>query len=193
MKKPVSLILLFSLLSLLSADAYSEEKKKLYRWVDEQGNVHFSDEPQKGAESFEMKEVPATKMQRTQFPEIQLPQSAQQTGGPAATTPVYQSAALSEPLNGSIVRNNAGIITLSASIQPALKPGHSVRFFLDGKLVGKEPGTTSVTVEKVSYEQHKAYFIIVDSGGAQVQISDTVDFQLMHIINPKIRKKRQGN
>jgi len=193
MKKPVSLILLFSLLSLFSADAYSEEKKKLYRWVDEQGNVHFSDEPQKGAESFEMKEVPATKMQKTRFPEVQLAPDAQQSGGSAATTQVYQSAFLSEPLNGSIVRNNAGIVTLSASLQPALKPGHSLRFFLDGKLVNKDPGATSVVVEKVSYEQHKAYFIVVNSEGGQIQTSETVDFQLMHIINPKIRKKQQGN
>ena len=188
MKKRILSLLAISLFALTSQAA---EKKKLYKWVDENGNIHYSDEPHQGAEEIEIKEVPTVKMKT---PELNLPKIIDplDAGDKAAVRiDYYQTMALSEPSDDGVIRNNAGVITLTASLNPSLQEGHQIRFFLDGKPVSSDdPKALSATVEKAEFGEHSANFIVLDDKGNQLQASETIRFHLLHMINPNIRKNR---
>jgi len=178
-------------LATLSTGVLSAEKKKLYKWVDENGNVHYSDEPHKGAEVLEIKEVPTIKMntpkiQATGLEALDIKEDPDDFQGG------YSVARLSEPLDESVVRNNAGAITLTAQLTPSLSESHTIRFFLDGRPVSQDPKALSVTIEKQNYGEHSAYFVVLNRKGKQVLVSKTSHFNLLHIINPNIRKNRNG-
>lgn len=173
MKKYWSLLILFACISLSAA-----EKKKLYKWIDENGNVHYTDEPRKGAEEITIKEVPAIKMKPVTIPNLQHTPTDPQSSPALA----YQNLTLLEPQNDGVVRNNAGAVTLTAQIEPELMPEHSVRFFLDGKPVDSDPQTLTVTVTEVSYGLHSASFVVLDKDGKQISSSKANTFHLLNLV-----------
>ena len=177
MKKHFSLLLILTCLSLSSL---AQEKKKLYKWVDENGNVHYTDEPRKGAKEITIKEVPAIKMKMPSVPKS----NAGTENNNSEETPKanYQALVLTEPQNDGVIRNNAGAVTLTAQILPELKPDHGIRFFLDGKPVGKDPRSLSVTVTEVSYGLHSASFVILDKKGKQIEASKSNKFHLLNLV-----------
>lgn len=174
MKKYWSLLILFTCISLSAA-----EKKKLYKWIDENGNVHYTDEPRKGAEEITIKEVPAIKMKP-----VTIPNLGQTAPGNSQSNPVvsYQNLTLLEPQNDGVVRNNAGAVTLTAQIEPDLMPEHSIRFFLDGKPVDSDPRILTVTVTEVSYGSHSASFVVLDKDGKQISSSKVNSFHLLNLV-----------
>lgn len=173
----------------------AEEKKKLYRWVDEHGNTHFSDVPVKGAEAFDMKEVPTTKMQKVILPpppsssSTSSNQGAGSTSNPSAAKshPGYESLLFSSPENEGVIRNNSGSVPLVASVTPSLGEGHKIQFFLDGNALVAESGT-SVTFNEVEYGDHQAKFVVLDENGNPVAESETIGFTLLN--NIPARKNR---
>jgi len=185
-------LLLISSLALAGV-VYAGEKKKLYKWVDERGNVHYSDEPHPGAEEIKIQEVPTIKMETPKVPKLILPGGSGARSEDKNSRIVYQTVLLTEPSNDGVVRNNAGIVTLSARIEPALAPSHSLRYFLDGRPVGKDPKALSVTVENVDYGEHSASVVVLNKQGKQIQSSESNHFTLLHMINPKLRQNRNNN
>ncbi|WP_196140012.1 DUF4124 domain-containing protein [Aliikangiella sp. G2MR2-5] len=178
-QKLVALVL--GLLVLLPSSA-EEEKKKLYRWVDNQGNVHYSDEPRKGAVEVKLKELTTIKMEKPKPLKLNLPQNKDKTEF------LYKSFKISSPEDNGVIRNNGGFIELSATPDPELRQGHQVRFFLDGRPVIEEVNGLSVKMEGQAYGEHTASAIIVDGQGKQVIASKQIKFSLLNFINPKNRK-----
>ena len=184
--------LAFSLI-LVSAVSASE-KKKLYKWTDENGNVHYSDEPHAGAEEVEMKQVPAIKMVPPKVKPIELDdlEDSRQSNSDDQRAPgkPYSKLALIEPEADGVVRNNASTVSLKAAVEPGLLDGHRIRFYLDGKAVSNSNTEMSVEVSDVEYGPHSAKFTVVDEKGKEVQSSKSVSFQLLHVINRNLRNNR---
>lgn len=115
-----TLITLLASSTFLSAD--------IYRWVDDQGNVHFSDSPQdhKNAEKITIK--PVTTMA---FPK---PGTSEQ---PPATSDDkgagYKKAIVLSPANDSAFYSNSGSVQISISSDPALEPTHSYTLVFDNQ------------------------------------------------------------
>jgi hypothetical protein len=172
---------------LLSANLSAGEKKKLYKWIGEDGRVHYSDEPHPGAQEIEVKEVPTIQMKTPTPLPIGLEDYESNPEDVDDTGEYYRVLTLAEPQNDGVVRNNASVITLTANIVPALYNNHTIRFFLDGKPVSENPTATSVTVEEAEYGEHSAYFVILDEEGKLLQTSPVSRFNLLHIINKKSR------
>ncbi len=149
-----------------------------YRYVDENGVTHFTDIPTKGAEQVKVEPLITTEIS---VPSV--PKSLGSKKNKKANRGAYDSLAIIEPSDGALIRNNAGTITLKASVQPGLNPEHKIRFFLDGKPVNATPGSLSVTIEKANYGEHTANFIIVDPEGKPVDSSETIKFHLLNRIN----------
>jgi hypothetical protein len=117
-----------SLIAVLVAGAVMAQA---YTWVDEDGIVHYSDRPEAGAT------------------EIQLPQHARPSRrlAPVATRPAprqddsadqgkpfsYDSIAISSPAPEETLWNIGGVLNVTLSVQPSLRPGHRVRVYFDGK------------------------------------------------------------
>lgn len=186
MKKALFISIILLIAFNVSAE---EEEKKLYKWTDKQGNIHYSDQPEKGAEEIEMKLAPATKMLPPNY-NIPLNQNKSSTTN---ETGLYDELGFVSPTNDGVIRNNANTVDLEASVKPQLEAGHSIRFFVDGNLVAAESGSTTAIATEIELGSHSANFIIVDAQGKIIQSSETVHFQLLNRINPKIRSQQQQN
>ena len=184
MKKP----LFISMLLLIALNTSAEEEKKLYKWIDKEGNTHYTDQPQKGAEEIEMKLAPVTKMLS---PNYKVP--AVENNKSVKTDDVSYELGFINPTKDGVVRDNSNSVSLEALVNPPLQSDHTIRFFVDGNLVSAEAGATSVTATEIEFGEHSVNFIVVDSEGKLIQTSETVHFHLLNRVNPKIKKQQQNN
>lgn len=145
------------LLPLLAAGlAYAQA----YKWVDEDGVVHFSDRPQPGAERLEL---PRSSAPRPTLPNSRTPTALADPAGEADEPFSYESLAISSPGPEETLWNIEGILNVTLAVQPGLQPGHRVRVYFDGE--NREVRGTSFQIEEVWRGVHNIQAEIVDQAG----------------------------
>ncbi|MDX1635347.1 MAG: DUF4124 domain-containing protein [Marinobacter sp.] len=169
--KPTALPLAALILA-ISFPAWSE----VYRHVDENGNVTFSDEPQNGAEAIKVKPVTTVTLPKLQdLPDETRDQDQQdQQQEPQAS---YQSIQFNAPENNEAFWSGSGDITFSVSSNPPLRQGHKYEVTLDGQIVGQSTDGT-VAVQNVFRGTHQAQVSVVDSQGRPVQRGQSISFTI---------------
>jgi hypothetical protein len=132
-----------------------------YRWVDENGVVHYSDRPQEGAEQIFLPQ------QNRRVRPAAPPPRVQPTRDQAADVPVapfqYESIEVVAPAPEETLWNIEGVLNVALRITPALRPEDQVRVFFDG-----EPRTVSGTnfqIGEVWRGVHNIQAEIVDPTG----------------------------
>ncbi len=137
-----------------------------YRWVDEDGVVHFSDRPVAGAEQIEL---PATQPNAVPRRQRAAPTTRNTSAEPAAEQPPfsYDSIEISAPAAEETLWNIAGILNVNLGLQPALRPGHQIRVYFDG-----EPRTTvnstSFQLDEVWRGAHNIQAEVLDEAGNMI-------------------------
>jgi len=156
-------------IGLLSAAALADNggTTTVYRWVDPQGVVHYSDQPHpnaqklevRGAQTFSAPPVPATSSAT----------ASQQTQPPA--TP-YQGCAITQPTDQQMLMN---VYQATAVVQasPPLPSGDEVRLFVDGKQI---QGSGNSFTFPVFRGQHSVQAVIEDTTGQIVCETSSVTF-----------------
>lgn len=122
--------LLFLFATLLATAAAAGEA---YRWVDEDGVVHYSDRPRDGAERVELSD---TNTVGIRIPSRRSTAAAQEddAGDEGEEESVrYESLEIASPAAEETLWNIEGVLNVSLSLTPALKPGHRVRVYFDGE------------------------------------------------------------
>lgn len=160
-----------------------------YRWVDENGVIHFSDRPHPGAERIELGEVQT----------FSAPESLPEAPPPAAETaaradegvqdagPAYDVFRIVQPQPEETIRNTGGTLDVSLDVSPRVRRGHRVGLYLDGNRVSGVPrAATSFTIDGAVRGAHTLRAVIEDSSGNLVEQSPTVRFyvQQTSIQNP---------
>lgn len=168
----ISLLILSFLLSVsIQAD--------IYKYIDEEGNVVFTDRPYPAAERI--------KTDKVQTIEAPAPR-------PAATQPVapeeadepekkgYTKLEITSPKNDSSVRDNAGNILINVALAPALDAGagDSLVLYMDGKMVSAGPGT-QFSLKNVDRGTHSISVAVVDKDTKELKRSSPVKFTLQRI------------
>ncbi len=139
----------------------------VYKTVDENGNVIFTDKPSEEAETIKIQELENT---------IDNPNPAKYK--PSASKPEsfsYKSFTVTSPENGATVRSNNGNVSISLSLEPALNPGHKIIISMDGQQIGSG---LSVSLQSVDRGVHSISAKVVDSGGKSL-ISTSSRFSLL--------------
>ena len=95
---------------LLSTQAFAQA----YRWVDENGVVHYSDRPSPGAEQVVLQDANAVRM-RTPAPRPRDPEPA------APPAPTYESVSIASPAAEETLWNIGGELTVTVSVDPGLR------------------------------------------------------------------------
>lgn len=137
---------------------------QVYKWVDEDGVVHFSDQPRAGAEEINLPARPAPRAQ----PGPRAPATAD-TDAAADEPPVeepdpgYQSLVVANPGAEETLWNIGGTLNVTLALEPALKPGHQVRIYFDGAL--RTVSGTSFQLQEVYRGMHNIQAEIVDAAG----------------------------
>ncbi|WP_125181334.1 DUF4124 domain-containing protein [Thiohalobacter thiocyanaticus] len=146
----------------------------VYRWVDENGTVHYSDSPRSGAEAVELRQPNVYEAPKN-LPKIESRSGQQEEADPAG----YQRLAITSPEPDSAFWDNQGNFTLRLSLEPALDTaaGHSIRISLDGEVQG--------TTQKLQWQftgvdrgTHSVRAEVVDESGRALIQSDPVSFHL---------------
>jgi hypothetical protein len=136
-----------------------------YRWVDEDGIIHYSDRPQEGAERVILPSDNRTT--RRQLPATSYAAAATQTTdneqpqGPAPFS--YESLTVASPAAEETLWNIAGILNVTLNLQPALQSGHQVRVYFDGN--PQMVSGTSFQLEEVWRGVHNIQAEVVDATG----------------------------
>ncbi|MGF1725870.1 DUF4124 domain-containing protein [Photobacterium nomapromontoriensis] len=106
----------------------------IYSWEDDDGVVHFSDQPHPEAKPLEIK---PPKIQSAPEPAADTVQAdiVKKAEDNAAFLP--PEVILLSPAHQATLRDNSGNITVTASSNRKLNKGHTVRLRLDGNISGR--------------------------------------------------------
>jgi hypothetical protein len=155
---------LFTLISLLASLAVAGT---VYKWVDENGVVHYSDQPHSDAQKVE---VPAAQTYQGAASVPAPP--AGPTAPPASTQPAsaYQGCAITQPTNDQTF-TNVDSLSIVVRTDPGLQAGDQVFLMLDGQpLNGGKPTGSQFTLSPVDRGSHSVQAVVRnDQGGVMCQ------------------------
>ncbi|WP_404368119.1 DUF4124 domain-containing protein [Marinobacter sp.] len=161
---------LAALLISLAMPAWSE----VYRHVDEDGNVTYSDEPREGAEEIKVKPVTTVTLPKQEdIGTIEIRSSGEENTNNAP----YERIEFRSPEDEESFWSGSGDIALQVSSTPSLKEGHMYEVTLDGQPVGQST-SGRFTLENVFRGTHEARVSVVDSRGRPVQQGESITFTL---------------
>ena len=140
---------------LLGASAANAAETKIYKTVDEDGNVVFTDVPPKGDDSVE--EVNVTAPNTADLGTATLPIDSS-IDPQEVESFAYQSLRITSPEDDQSVREPMGDIEVVVEVQPKLRAEHELRLLVDGAaqqvgrqssfhLSGIDRGTHTLQVE----------------------------------------------
>jgi hypothetical protein len=139
----------------------------VYRWVDADGQAHYSDQPQPGAEKITINVSPPASGSARGTVGVATPTASSQAPEDETPAPVftYQSLTITNPAQEQVLWNIEGQLDVAASVQPALQPGHVLQFYLDGRMVQAEPGSTQIRFSEVFRGEHSLRVEVADASG----------------------------
>lgn len=143
--------LILALLFLLCLPLHAQ----VYRWIDSQGIVHFSDTPHVGADTFHVPEAQgfSPSQVRTKNQSVQSVSNEHQ----------YINLSISEPLNESTIRNNQGSFLVAVELNPALFSGDALQLLIDGTIYGTAQTEVVFQVDGIHRGAHTLQIQVVNS------------------------------
>ena len=159
---------LYVLLALAAAPALAGQT--VYKWVDEKGVTHFSDQPVAGAEKVEM-----SSGARAATPAPSYTPPAPREEKPKAG-PAYSRFVIESPQQDQAIINTGGKVTVQVAATPSIGQGHIVALYLDGSPVADLAGT-SYELSDVPRGTHTVK-AVVSQNGRTLQETPTVTFHV---------------
>lgn len=148
---------------------------QVYKHVDEEGNVTYSDAPQKkGDKPVSLPEPTTIKIQPA--PKLSI--------GEGDVKPVqdksinYDSVEIVSPANDESIRSNSGDITIQISSSPALQRNHLYVVLIDGNKA-QESAAGSVTLTNLDRGSHTVLIQIQDENEKTLATSSPITFHLL--------------
>ncbi|GAA5315779.1 MAG: DUF4124 domain-containing protein [Candidatus Pelagadaptatus aseana] len=135
---------------------------EIYKTVDENGNVVFTDNP-KGNKAEEIKLPEVNTQPATRITVKLSPPKEEETD--KDKKPEKYTITLESPANETTVTMGQLTLTSSVAISPALAEEHSVQFYIDGKPSGKPSQATSHTFGQLYRGAHKIHAAILNKKG----------------------------
>jgi len=168
--------ILFTLLSIVSVAALSTT---VYKWVDENGVTHYSDQPHENAEKVQLAQPQTYSAPRTS----NRPQQATPEKPPSNT---YSSCDVVQPANDQTFPN-ATTVTTAVQVSPGTQSGDQVVLLLDGTRVPNfPPGGGAITLNGIERGTHSLQATVQDSNGKVLCQSANVSFTVLQpsVLNP---------
>lgn len=164
-----SLLLSLCLLPLVAA-------AEVYKYTDEKGVVHYSDNPPtKGAR-------PVVLPPLHTYPALDTPKRDKATA-PAGAPPLAVS--IVSPAPDQIYRDPTAEIAVSANVTPALPEGYALVYYVDGAAATAEPvSSTGFSVAGLERGQHSLAVAVVNGEGKEVARSASIN---VHMKPPTVK------
>ena len=169
-------VILFTLMSVVSAVALSAT---VYKWVDENGVTHYSDQPHENAQKVQLAQ-PQT------YSPVPLPAArTSQASGPKQAANTYTCQVV-QPTNDQTFQNTTSV-TIAAQFSPLPHGGDQSSLLLDGARIPNYPqGGGSITLDPIDRGQHSLQAVVQDSTGNVLCQSTSVSFTVLQpsVLNP---------
>ena len=146
------------LLGLLAAAAATAD---VWRWIDDDGVVHFSDTPQAGAELVDVSE--SSRSTGARIYRNAAPSSSDDAAAATEQAFKYESLSISSPGAEETLWNIEGTLSVSLSLSPGLQAGHRVRVYFNGE--PRMVNSTSFTLDEVYRGVHNIQAEVLDATG----------------------------
>ncbi len=151
-----------AILALLGIFGAAVATADVWRWVDDDGVVHFSDTPVEGAERIDVSESSRTTGARVFTP----PPRVTADGEPAPEAEEefrYESLTVVSPAAEETLWNIEGLLSVSLAVSPGLQTGHQVRVYFNGQ--PRMVNSTSFTLDEVWRGVHNIQAEVLDETG----------------------------
>jgi hypothetical protein len=156
-------------ISALLFAATGAQADKVYKWVDAEGNVLYTDQPRKGAQEIKIAKQP---------PSTAVASHAAVNEGRFR----YSAVTLAEPTNEGTLRDNDGNVRVSVNVVPPLRSdrGDQIRLSLDGGVLNTDPNSPEAVLTGLDQGAHTLQATVTDRAGRVLISSDPVEFYLKH-------------
>jgi hypothetical protein len=141
---------------------------EVYRVVDENGTVQYTDNPPSDDPTVEPVELPTINTQ----PGLQPVKTFTKQEAKEEDTG-YQSIRISTPAQGTTTPPGQESIPVQVSLAPQLKDGDAIQLMFNGKLYVPASSSTSYNIGSLIRGEHKIQAQIIDSKGNVIARSGT--------------------
>jgi hypothetical protein len=155
----------------------------VYKWVDENGVTHYSDQPHPDAKEVDVKS--AQTYESSSGASRRNSSNAPATAQPGLT---YQTCELYRPENDEVFLNTDTVIAKLRLTPAQLRAGDRIAIGIDGKRI-QTSGSTEATL-KVERGTHSLIAVVEDASGKAVCTSSTVTF---HVRQPSVQAPNRAN
>lgn len=156
------------ILCLLSGGA---QAATVYKKVDENGNLIFSDTPMDDAETLDVPPVPTMKIDKVR--PITSPVTE-----PKKKPPAYKSVTITAPQQDEHFINNQGMVTISVQVLPGLQPKHQLELLLNGVKRAGPSASTTFSFSNLDRGSYSAQAQVVDDKGNVLISSPAITFHV---------------
>jgi hypothetical protein len=157
------------MLSLLALSALGEG---VWKWKDDNGVVHYSDQPGPGAVRVDLH---SQTFAPPDTPSSTAPSRAQRSNPSEQKT--YQNLEIWKPAAGETYPNAGGQVEVRLRLEPALQPSDTLAIYLDGKRVEEADNSLDFTLTDVARGAHSLTATVTDGTTGKVLIqSPAVSF-----------------
>ncbi|MGX9462151.1 DUF4124 domain-containing protein [Shewanella sp. A14] len=135
------LILLISLLIISTNIAAT-----VYRWVDENGKVHYSDEPKQNAQAINLNENTQNNITIKTLPKPSITSKEE--------TQIHYTVTITSPQEEATIRDNNGDFTVNVSVAPKLPRGTLLTLLIDGLITIEPQSSPTFEIKGVFRGEH---------------------------------------
>ncbi|MFV0596212.1 DUF4124 domain-containing protein [Shewanella sp.] len=158
----------------------------VYKWVDKDGKVHYSDEPHPNAEVVELKEKTLN--------QIALPPVNNDSNDSQVIQQIQYQVIITSPVEEETVRDNNGDFQVTATVTPEIKSQYLMALKLDGQMVGQPQVGGIFQLTNIDRGEHT---IVVDAmtqnGKVFASSSPRKIFLHQAAMNPVPKKQPKSN
>lgn len=144
-----------------------------YKWVDEDGVVHYSDRPHEGAVEMQLPDD-GIRPPPPRYPTTSSSRAGGADDAAELEQPTYEAFNIVSPAAEETLWNIGGVLDVRLNMQPALQRGHRLHIYLDG--LPRIVNTTSFQLDEVHRGEHVIQAEIVDQSGTMVVRSQATTF-----------------
>lgn len=148
----------------------------VYKWVDAQGNVLYTDQPRKGAQVLKVATQPASTAFEDARRKVSRPSSVAEDGSR------YSTLTFGSPTNEETIRDNYGNVTIALRVAPELlaAKGDQIALTLDGSTVAADVSPPGIVLAGLEQGTHVVQATVTNRSGRVLIRSDPVTFYLKH-------------
>lgn len=151
----------------------------VYKSIDKDGNITFTDQPNSINKKIKIKKRLSTyspKLPTQKKLNTSSKISADKTKSKLDKIkkfPGYKSIALAAPQNDATIWSDENKLNCSIALSPPLQKGHKVIVYVDGKPT-KPTSSTSISVNNIYRGEHTVYAKVIDDKGKTLKKTNSV-------------------